>query len=49
MRGLEDLNEFYRDIERIKKTYEEFFLWATETTPSYLSKSIRITKEIEIE
>jgi hypothetical protein len=50
LRDFEELNCFYEQISACKAKYEnEFFIWMSEETPHYLSKSIRISKAIELE
>lgn len=44
------MNRFYKAINEVKRQYEsDFFIWAAEQTPTYLSKSVRLSKCIELE
>jgi len=45
LRNLTELNQFYAEIIKLRETYQDdFFIWASNETPSYLTKSIRISK-----
>lgn len=50
LKDLEELNIFYREMNGCRSKYEnDFFIWMNESTPNYLSKSIRISKAIELD
>ncbi len=49
-RDLHELNCFYADMAHCRKRFEgEFFIWASDTTPQYLSKTAKLSKTIEVE
>ena len=48
-RDLGELNRFYLEMGECRKRFEgELFIWASESTPQYLSKSIKMSKSIEV-
>lgn len=50
IRDLKELNTFYEQMYQIKgKCENDFFIWMNDTTPHYLTKSIRVSKAIELE